>query len=160
METSSEKIDKIVQFGFKSYYVVWKLFQPHLGAPLQHSLNRTMQYGNYRQAKSSQGYYPGLNRTMQYGNAKFSRRKKKKQRRLNRTMQYGNLPLTANYISRISCLNRTMQYGNNWVYFIFFFTADKFKSYYVVWKPKHANMSFAKHNPFKSYYVVWKRERR
>ena len=123
---------------FKSYYVVWKLFQPHLGAPLQHSLNRTMQYGNYRQAKSSQGYYPGLNRTMQYGNAKFSRRKKKKQRRLNRTMQYGNLPLTANYISRISCLNRTMQYGNNWVYFIFFFTADKFKSYYVVWKLRHS----------------------
>ena len=92
-------------------------------------------------------------------------------------MQYGNLDVFIFFDTPTKCLNRTMQYGNYWVYLIFFFTTDKFKSYYVVWKlacfiflicvicSLNRTMQYGNYQVvwsaraltlFKSYYVVWK----
>ena len=58
--------------------------------PRQKSLNRTMQYGNFRLAMLSFSYYFCLNRTMQYGNALEQSSTLLAVVGLNRTMQYGN----------------------------------------------------------------------
>ena len=53
---------------FKSYYVVWKLFErKQFLAGCR--LNRTMQYGNKNVANGLPPINIRLNRTMQYGNA-------------------------------------------------------------------------------------------
>ena len=98
------------------------------------SLNRTMQYGNYKQVKSSQGYCLGLNRTMQYGNRgrwdRFPRDKyefKSYYVVWKREIPYpdhNQMYMFKSYyvvwkhyvelpLDRVFCsLNRTMQYGN------------------------------------------------
>ena len=119
---------------FKSYYVVWKLTL-FLGVGCGfHSLNRTMQYGNYYRIRTMLLRDLRLNRTMQYGNLigcvyTFSPRAC-----LNRTMQYGNILHPPPLLLLFHCLNRTMQYGNfdGRVYMVL--SDERFKSYYVVWK--------------------------
>ena len=55
-------------FGFKSYYVVWKLSDDEEAFATEFCLNRTMQYGNMTKKKKSRNLKTSLNRTMQYGN--------------------------------------------------------------------------------------------
>ena len=55
------------------------------------------------------------------------------------------------------CLNRTMQYGNGIALKKIDNMMEKFKSYYVVWKPIGIYLFSQGKAMFKSYYVVWKR---
>ena len=123
-----------VALWFKSYYVVWKHFFCHVHLCHSISLNRTMQYGNYTA------------RIMEYMNY-FG---------LNRTMQYGNLVLNGFLITALFSLNRTMQYGNRSGQRGFHAVANRFKSYYVVWKLFFHFADKSATVLFKSYYVVWK----
>ena len=69
METRSAQNTEYMQWaGFKSYYVVWKLFFKQNGHGKGHGLNRTMQYGNLNGPAKYFESEGGLNRTMQYGN--------------------------------------------------------------------------------------------
>ena len=76
--------------GFKSYYVVWKLFFPDSAFFATPGLNRTMQYGNKNPYMVGIAAGASLNRTMQYGNNVNTFRKEPFSFSLNRTMQYGN----------------------------------------------------------------------
>ena len=76
-----------------------------------------------------------LNRTMQYGNAVRILSKVEYHLSLNRTMQYGNCMTYMTQAIYITRLNRTMQYGNC-IYTLAQSACQKFKSYYVVWKPE------------------------
>ena len=97
---------------------------------------------------------------------------------LNRTMQYGNDIMKCKKNNKTASLNRTMQYGNSKLCCERNTNANKFKSYYVVWKPICFSLSvriissclnrtmqygnfyifpqFSSEYRFKSYYVVWK----
>ena len=114
METVYCRKIQHLQLQFKSYYVVWKLFEVSIYCSAISSLNRTMQYGNVPISMVFSEIKCGLNRTMQYGNRISKIEFQRQTGRLNRTMQYGNYFPTA----------------------ISFVTAILFKSYYVVWKRK------------------------
>ena len=49
-------------------------------------------------------------------------------------MQYGNYEISKIETENIGGLNRTMQYGNSIIH-EHSYNTNKFKSYYVVWKP-------------------------
>ena len=53
-------------------------------------------------------------------------------------------------------LNRTMQYGNFCLASAIASPLQRFKSYYVVWKPPRIDGCPLRKCEFKSYYVVWK----
>ena len=69
METFHKRKKQHKKQQFKSYYVVWKrngaILRPKEGV----GLNRTMQYGNFQEARRQKAVEEGLNRTMQYGNS-------------------------------------------------------------------------------------------